>query len=80
MRSKNHKKVCTILNYIEYVFILGFTITGCIPISAFVSLVGIPIGIVSSPIGFKTCAITAGTKKYKSIINKMKRSMIKQYC
>ena len=36
----------------------------------FISLLGIPIGITSSPIGLKTCAITAGIKKYKSIIKK----------
>ena len=38
----------------------------------FASLVGIPIGITSSAIGFKICAITAVIKKYQSIINKNK--------
>ena len=66
--SKNHKKVCTTLNFIENVPILGSAITGCVSISAFASLVGIPIGITSSAIGLKTCAITAAIKKYKSII------------
>ena len=61
--SKKHKMVCTILNYIELV--LASPITGCIPISAFASLVGIPIGITSSVIGLKICAVTAGIKKYK---------------
>ena len=42
-------------------------------ISAFASLVGIPIGITSSAIGLKLCAITAGIKKYKSIIKKKKK-------
>ena len=37
---------------------------------AFSTLVGIPIGITSSPIGLKICAITGGIKKYKSIIKK----------
>ena len=41
-------------------------------ISTFVSLVGIPTGIMSSAIGIKICAITAGIKKYKSIIMKKK--------
>ena len=36
----------------------------------FASLVGIPIGITSSVIGLKICVITAGIKKYKSIIKK----------
>ena len=54
--------VFTTLNYTEHFLILGSTITGCISISAFASLVGIPIGITSSVIGFKICAITAAVK------------------
>ena len=71
--SKKHKKVCTTLNYIEHFLILASTITGCISISAFASLIGILIGITSSAIGLKICAITAGIKKYKSIIKKKKK-------
>ena len=41
--SKNHKKVCTTVNYIEHFLSLGSTITGCVSISAFASLVGIPL-------------------------------------
>ena len=70
--SKEHGKVCTTLNHIEHFPMLASTITGCISISAFVSLPGIPIGITSSSIGLKICAITAGIKKYKSIIKKKK--------
>ena len=33
-------------------------------------MIGNPIGITSSAIGIKVCAITAGIKKYKSIIMK----------
>ena len=47
--------------------------TGCISMSAFASLIGIPIGIVSSAIGLKTCAITTRIKKCKSIIKKKKK-------
>ena len=71
--SKKHKKVCTSLNYIEHFLILASTITGCVFISAFASLVGVPIGITSSAIGLKVCAITAGIKKYKSIIKRKKK-------
>ena len=53
LTSKKHKKVCTTLNYIEHFLILGSRITGCISISAFASLVGIPIGITSSAIRLK---------------------------
>ena len=60
LMSKKYKKVCTTLNYIEHFLILGFTITGCLSISAFASLLGFPVGITSSPIGLKLCGITAG--------------------
>ena len=73
MISRKHKKICTTLNYIEHFLILAPAITGGISISAFASLVGIPIGITSSAIGLKICAITAGTEKYKSIIKKTKK-------
>ena len=36
--SKQHKKVCTILNYIEHFLVLASTITGCVSFSAFSSL------------------------------------------
>ena len=42
-------------------------------ISAFASLVGIPIRIRSSSIGLKICAITATIKSYKSITKKKKK-------
>ena len=58
--SKTHKKVRITLNYIEHILILASAMTGCISISAFVSLIGIPIGITSSAIGFKMCAIAEG--------------------
>ena len=73
LMSKKHKKVCTALNYIEQFLILGSTITSCVSISAFASLVSIPIGITSSAIGLKICAITAAIKKYKSIIKKKEK-------
>ena len=73
LMSKKHKKVCTTLNYIEHFLILASTITGCISISAFASLLGIPIGITSSAIGLKIGTITASIKKYKWIIKKKKK-------
>ena len=63
----------------ENFLILASTVTGCISISAFASLLGISIGITSSAIGSKICAKTAGIKNYKSVIKKRKRSMIKRY-
>ena len=74
--SKRHKKVRRTVNYIEHFLILASTITEYISISAFASLLDIPIGITSSAIGLKICAIAAGIKNYKSIIKKKK----KKYC
>ena len=60
--SKRHKKDCATLNYIEHFLILASTMTGCFSIPAFASLIRIPIGVKSSAIGLKICAITAGIK------------------
>ena len=68
--SKNHKNVCGVLNYIDYLLTLDSAVAGCVSISAFASLVGIPVGITSSAVGLKICAIVVGIKKYKSIIKK----------
>ena len=53
--------------------ILASTVTVCVSISAFPSLVCVPVRITSSAIGLKICAIIAGTKNYKSIIKKKKK-------
>ena len=53
LMSKKHKKICTTLSYIKHFLILLFTITGCVSISPFASLIGVPIGITSSAIGLK---------------------------
>ena len=45
--GKKQKKFCTALNYIEHLLILASVVTGCVSISGFASLVGIPIGIAS---------------------------------
>ena len=76
LMSKKHKRVCRTLNYIEHFIILASAITGCISITAFASFIGIPIGITNSAVGLKMCAITAGIKKYKSIIKKKKHNKI----
>ena len=47
----------------EYFLILSSTITGWISISSFSSLVGILLGITSSAIELKICAISVGIKK-----------------
>ena len=54
-------------NYIKQFPIL---VTGCISISAFSSLLGIPIRGASSAIELKICARAVAIKKYKSIIKR----------
>ena len=60
--SKKHKKVCTTLNSIEHFLILRSTITECVSIFYFASLVDIPIRITSSAIGLKIFTIIEGSK------------------
>ena len=64
MNNKN-KKVCTTLNYLKdfltLVFFL-FTVTGCISISAFASLLNVSTGIMISTIGSNICAIIVRIK------------------
>ena len=52
----------------------NFIIAGCVFVSAFASLVDVPIGITSYAIGLKICVITAWIKKYRSIIKKKKKT------
>ena len=39
----------------------------------FASFVCVPVGITSSAVGIKICAITSGIKRYKSVIKKKKK-------
>ena len=65
--SKKYKKVCRALNYFEHFFkFCVSTVSGCILVSAFALLVDVPVGITSSAVGFKLCAITAITKKKRN--------------
>ena len=50
LMSKKHKKTCKYLDYVEHLLILVSTITGCVSISAFTSLVVVPVGITSSAV------------------------------
>ena len=74
---RNKKNVFTTLNYIEHFLILASVVTRFISISAFASLLGIPIALTSSAIGLKICAMATGIEKYKLIIKKQRRNLIK---
>ena len=47
---------------------ITYTLTTCVSISAFVSLVEIPIGSTSSALGLKYCVMTVVIRNYKVII------------
>ena len=51
-----------------------FKVTGCVSIATFASLVCVPLGITSSVIRRKICAIIAWIKKYKSIRKKKRKN------
>ena len=72
LMSEKYKKTYKYLNYVENLLILVSTVTGFVSISAYPSLVCVPVGIMRSAVGIKICAITAGIKKCKSIIKRKK--------
>ena len=73
-KTKKNKHVCRVLNYTEHLLsLLSDTVSGCVSISYFASSVGIPIGMANSAVALKICVITAGIKKYKSIIKGKKK-------
>ena len=73
LMSEDYQNTCNYLNYAEYLLILASTFTCCVSTFAFGSLVCAAVGIASSAIGLKICAITANIKRYKSIIKKNKK-------
>ena len=78
--SEKHEKACRALNCFEYFLVSVPAVTGCVSISVFASLVGALVGIVSSAVGLKICAITAGIKKYKSVVKKKRKKHGKKCC
>ena len=68
---RNHKTVSTTSNYIEHFLISVFIITVCISISAFESLLFIPVALTRSAMRLKIC--DTEIKKYKPIIKKQKQ-------
>ena len=71
--SEKHKQMYKVLNCFEQFLIFISAVSGCVSISAFALLAGISVGVASSAIGLKVCAITAGIKKYKSVIKKKRK-------
>ena len=70
LMSKMQEKVCMTLNHIGNLITLLSTITKCVSISVFATLLGVPKSITTSEKILNICAITAAIKKYQSIIKK----------
>ena len=47
-----------------------YAVSGCVSISAFTSLVDVPVGITNSAVKLRICVLIAEIKTYKSIIMK----------
>ena len=65
--------MCRTLNYFKHFLVFMSAVSGCVSISAFSSLVVVPVGIASCEVGIKICAITAVINNYKLIIKKRRR-------
>ena len=51
--NEKHKKVCMALHYFEHFLVFVSAVSGCVPISASASLVGVSLGLASSAAGLK---------------------------
>ena len=71
--SKKRKIGCWVLHYTEHLVILFSTVTGCVSISAFASLVGISTGITSSAVGLIIYVATPVIKGISQELRKRKR-------
>ena len=71
--SEKHKTVCRDLNYFEHFIIFDSASSSCVSTSVFASLIGVFVGIASSAVESKVCAITAEIRMYNSIIKKKKK-------
>ena len=58
------------MNCFEHFLVFIFAVSGCVSISGFPSLVGVPVGMVSSAVTIRYCEINAEIKKYMLIIKK----------
>ena len=59
---KTIRKTCKYLNCVQHLLVLVSTFTGCVSVSAFPSLVSVPVGFTSFAVGINICAVFAGIK------------------
>ena len=63
--------MCKALNHYDSFLVFVSAFSGCVSISAFASLIFVPVGIASSAVGLENFAVTAGIKK--SIVKKKRK-------
>ena len=62
--NEKHKKVCTAFNYFKHFLTFISAVSGWISIFAVATLFVVSLGIGSSAVGLRICAITAGIKRF----------------
>ena len=77
LMSEEHRKVCRALNSFEHFLVFVSAASGCVSISAFASLVDVPVGIANFAVGLKIWALTSRIKMCKSIIMKKRKKHCK---
>ena len=73
--SEKHKKVSRALDFFVN-FLVFVSVIGSVSLFAIAPLVAISLGISGSAVGF-IGAVTAGIKKYASVLRKRRKIMIK---
>ena len=61
--SEKHENVCEDLNYFEYFLVFVSPVIGCVSISAFASLTGIPVSVARSACRNKNVYNHCGNQK-----------------
>ena len=61
--SEKRKKVYRVINYFEHCLIFVSALSSCVSVSELVLLAGVPVGIASSTVRLKICALTIEVKK-----------------
>ena len=75
--NEKYQKTCKYLNYVEHLLILVSTVTGCVWISAFASLVCVPVDITNSAVGIKFVQSLPELKSISHLLRKRRINMIK---
>ena len=80
LMSEKYKKRFKYLNHVKHLLILVSTVTGCTSISAFSSLVCVPVGITSPAVGIKICESLQELKSISQLQRRRRKSTIEECC